>query len=180
MPAAPTGLQTLVPSTILRIPHVALRQVARAHPPIAEALWRECALEAAILAQQVINIGRRASRARVAHLLCELACRYGAAEKQPALVFRFAMTQTHLADVLGLTAVHVNRTLRRLRDEGVISVSGRVLRILDWGRLLDIGEFEAAYLLSPACSSEEGFSAVARLPAQDLRSLTDTLRASPA
>lgn len=145
-PRTTSGLQALTTTTILRIPHQALRTIAARYPAIAEALWRDCMVDAAVLSQWVVNVGRRDAKTRIAHLLCETAVRYGVHEKSEAASFEFPLTQIHLADATGLTAVHVNRTLRALRNEGVVTVSSRNVHILDWDALVRLGEFDPAYL----------------------------------
>jgi len=146
VPAAGRALQALTSSTILRIPHSALREAARAYPAIAEALWRECALDAAILAEWVLNVGRRQARARAAHLLCEMAFRYRAAKAKGGFSFVFPVTQNHLADILALTPVHVNRTLKILRTDGLAAFDRGNVDISDWSALVEAGEFDPAYL----------------------------------
>ena len=144
-PEATSALQALSPATILRVPHHAVRAIAAAFPAIAEALWRDCTVDAAVLAQWVVNIGRRDARSRIAHLLCEVATRLGAAPAEGEIVFPFPVTQTQLADVTALTPVHVNRTLQCLRREGLADVR-REVRIFDWEALVEAGDFDPDYL----------------------------------
>jgi CRP-like cAMP-binding protein len=145
-PEASSALQALSVATILRVPHEALRAVARRHPAIAEAFWRECAVDAAVLAEWIVNIGRRDAKSRLSHLLCEIACRAeGLGEKDGSRI-PFEATQTHVADMTGLTSVHVNRTLRWLKDEGIAEVHSRIIHILDWQRLKQVGDFNSDYL----------------------------------
>lgn len=149
VPEAGSALQALSVATILRVPHEALREIAHRFPAIAEAFWRECVVDAAVLAEWVVNVGRRDAKARLAHLLCEIACRVEGAGKQVGFAVPFAATQTHLADMTGLTPVHVNRTLQALRRENVVDVRTRMIHILDWRRLIQIGDFDGAYLHLP-------------------------------
>lgn len=67
-------------------------------------------------------------------------------EDTPQLTYSFPVTQSHLADATGLTAVHVNRTLKVLRDDGLVRVGAREVQILSWKRLVELGEFDATYL----------------------------------
>lgn len=145
-PEACSALQALCFATILRVPHRALRDVAYGYPAIAEAFWRECVVDASVLSEWMVNIGRRDARSRLAHLLCEVACRLGGAGRQARLDFDFPATQAHIADMLGLTSVHVNRVFKVLRRDQVIACRGRNIRILDWSRLVRIGDFDPAYL----------------------------------
>jgi CRP-like cAMP-binding protein len=146
VPEAGSALQALAVTTILRVPHHALRDAAHAYPAIAEAFWRECVVDAAVLSEWVVNVGRRDARSRIAHLLCEIACRMEAIGAKVGFSISFPATQTHIADMTGLTPVHVNRSLRALRDENVVDVRDRVIRVLDWSRLTQIGDFDAGYL----------------------------------
>jgi CRP-like cAMP-binding protein len=145
-PKATSALQALSTTTILRVPQAAIRSAARAHPAIAEALWRYCMVDAAILAKWVVNVGRRDAKTRMAHLLCEMAMRYKAGVVAQRVTFDLPLTQAHLADATGLTSVHVNRVLKILREGGLATVRSRTVSILDWEALSELGEFNANYL----------------------------------
>jgi CRP-like cAMP-binding protein len=103
-------------------------------------------VDAAILAQWVVNVGRRDARQRMAHLLCEMAVRLQATPSEGEVLFPFAVTQAQLADATGLTGVHVNRTLQRLRRDGLAEINSRSVRIPNWTALTRAGEFEPSYL----------------------------------
>ena len=147
-PNASSALQALTQATIVKVPHAALKEAARAFPMVAEAFWRQCVLDAAVLAEWTVNVGRRDARTRAAHLLCEMAWRCEAIGAGGAFTFDFPVTQQHLADMLALTPVHVNRTLKALRLEGLAEVHGRKVRVIDWDTLMRAGEFNPAYLQS--------------------------------
>ncbi len=139
-------LQALSTTTILRIPHLALREVAALYPAVAEAFWRHCSVDAAITAQWVVSMGLRNAKARISHLLCEMAVRSNANHGEGEVTFPFLLTQAHLADATGLTSVHVSRTLKELAAEGLVTLSERRAHIPDWGKLVKRGEFDAGYL----------------------------------
>jgi len=146
-PMTGSALQALSVATILRIPHVAIRTVVARHPAIAEALWRDCMVDASILSQWVVNVGRGDARERVAHLICEMAIRLRGSPRRTDILFDFPITQTQLADATGLTPVHVNRTLQSLRREGIVEWSrGNVVRIPEWDALAAAGDFDPDYL----------------------------------
>jgi CRP-like cAMP-binding protein len=145
-PKACSALQALAVTTVLRVPHEALREVVREHPAIGEAFWRECVIDAAVLSEWVVNVGRRDARSRLSHLLCEIACRVERLDDPVGFSFPFPATQTHIADMLGLTPVHVNRSLQALKAECVIEVEARMIRVLDWDRLVRIADFDPNYL----------------------------------
>lgn len=145
-PTALSALSTLTPATILRVPHAAMIDVAEADPVLARAFWRDCVVDAAVLAETVLSIGRRPAAARIAHLLCELAVRFCLVNLCDGPCFEFNLTQPHLGDATGLTAVHVNRTLRQLRESRIVTVAGREVQIHDWYQLARIGDFDPIYL----------------------------------
>ena len=152
-PLPTSALQSLSVATILRIPHVAIRAAAGRYPAVAEAFWRDCMVDAAILSEWVVNVGRRDAKTRVAHLLCELATRLRATGGANDFVFDLPVTQTQLGEATALTAVHINRTLQSLRAEGLVEWHQRVIRLPRWDALVERAEFDPAYLqdeVSPA------------------------------
>ncbi len=153
---AGSALQALSTTTILRIPHRAIRAIAYEHPAIAEALWRECVVDGAILSQWVVNVGRRDAQARTAHLFCEMALRYEEIGRAAGLRFDFPATQTQLADALGLTAVHVNRTLKTLKEADLVRVERHNVQIANWPALVEIGDFDPTYLQLASAASNNG------------------------
>jgi CRP-like cAMP-binding protein len=146
LPEVPASLQAISVATILRIPHPAIRHVAARYPAIAEAFWRDCAVDAVILSQWVANMGRKDAKGRLAHLLCETAIRLDAVETGDEVRFRFAVTQANLADATGMTPVHLNRTIKALRNECLADIRKSSVHIYDWTRLVAAADFDAAYL----------------------------------
>ena len=143
---AATPLTALAPSALLVIPVEALRRAERRYPELARAFWGECQCQARISAEWLVNIGRRRAMARTAHLFCELACRSDGQHHSPRTRFPLPARQSHLADVLALTSVHLNRTLRMLREEKLASLQARELHIHDWNRLTALADFDPSYL----------------------------------
>jgi CRP-like cAMP-binding protein len=146
-PRAGWGLVALTATTILRVPHHALGRVAAEHPGIAEAFWRDCVADGAIFSEWVVNVGRRDSVSRLAHLLCEMAIRAEKAGQGDRRSFPLPITQADLGDATGLTAVHVNRTLKELRLQSLVEHRRGTVTIHDWGRLVDTGDFDPAFML---------------------------------
>lgn len=146
VPQATTALTALTGSTLLRVAHEDLRRVGLEHPSIATAFWRACVVDAAIVAQWLVNIGQRPARSRLAHLFCEMATRYRQLDQSDGRRYRLPMTQEQLGDALGLTSVHVNRTLQGLREERLVAVARDSIEILDWEALAAAGEFDRGYL----------------------------------
>ena len=83
----------------------------------------------------------------MAHVLCEMGIRMEQAGLGKRDAFWFDVSQQNLADALGLTPVHVNRTMQMLRSEGFIRTESRNIFIDDWKRLCDLADFDPAYLL---------------------------------
>lgn len=158
-PTTGSALQALSVATILRIPHAAIRAAATRYPAVAEALWRDCVVDASILSQWVVNVGRRDARQRIAHLLCEIAIRLRGQPDRGEIMFDFPITQTQLGDATGLTAVHVNRTLQGLRASRIVEWSrGDVVRIPHWGALAAAGDFDPEYLQTKVRSPDRPHS----------------------
>ena len=145
-PLAPSSLQAFSAATIFRIPHSALKEAASRLPALAEAFWRDCVADAAILSQWVLNLGCKDARARIAHLLCEIASRLRVRAGRNSFSFPFAVTQFQIADAVGLTPVHANRVIRGLRLDGVADVGRSAVRVMDWEGMVAAGEFDSGYL----------------------------------
>lgn len=140
------NIQALTDASIALFPIEELLASAHGHPQVAVALWRYSLIEASITREWIANIGRRDARARTAHLLCELATRFEVAGLGARQTFELPMTQEQLGDVLGLTAVHVNRTLKGLQSDGLIVRSKRAVSVADWPGLRAAGDFSNTYL----------------------------------
>jgi CRP-like cAMP-binding protein len=141
------GLAALAPTTILHIPHAELRGIAASHPGIAEAFWRDSVADGSIFAEWVVNVGRRDALTRVAHVFCEMAIRSEKSGHGDRQSYPLPMTQEHLGDATGLTSVHVNRTLRDLREKSVVDFRAGTVTIQDWDLLVSTGDFDPAFLL---------------------------------
>ena len=140
------NVETVTEAMIAWVPQEALRRLITERPTISAALWHETMIEASIFREWVLNIGRRDARSRIAHMLCEFAARCEAAGLGAQERLKLPMTQEHIADATGLTAVHVNRMLRTLRNEGVIAGAGKYLQIADPERMREVADFDPAYL----------------------------------
>ncbi len=135
--------------TQARVAHVGVEDmvaIATRRSTIGTALWRETLIESSAMREWIANIGRRDARARTAHLLCELAIRCEASGRGPRAGFQLPMTQEQLGDALGLTSVHVNRTLKALEDDGLITRTKRLVSVREWEGLRRAGDFASAYL----------------------------------
>jgi CRP-like cAMP-binding protein len=128
------------------IPREAVRDIAFSHPNIGMAMWYDTLVDGSVHREWTANIGRRDARTRMAHLLCEFGIRLEAAGLGSICEYEMPMTQEQLADSLGLTAVHVNRTLMGLDRDELTRRSRRSVLIRDWARLAEEGDFNRSYL----------------------------------
>ena len=115
-------------------------------PRLAIAVLWAASRDEAMVVEHLVNIGRRSAEERMAHFLLELSARLILVGVGDKTGFDCPLTQYHLADALGLSAVHVNRVLRHLRDDGLVTFrKGRVV-FDDIDRLADMAGFDTAYL----------------------------------
>jgi CRP-like cAMP-binding protein len=141
------NVQMLTRGEIADVPIAAFQQIALERPAVGRAILVTTLIEASIYREWVLNVGRRDSRTRLAHLLCEFALRLEAQGlARPDQGFELPMTQEQLADATGLTSVHVNRVLKGLELEGLIMRNRRNISFPDWRRLRDVGDFSQRYL----------------------------------
>jgi CRP-like cAMP-binding protein len=140
------SLGALTPTRIAMISHEALNDITHAYPGICAAFWRDTLIDAAGFREWLAGVGRRSAHQRIAHLICELYVRLNSIGMAPDHSFELPVTQSELADSLGLSSVHVNRVLQDLRRDELIASRGRFVAIRDWPRLQVAGDFDAAYL----------------------------------
>lgn len=118
-------------------------------PSLAGVLLGAVARQRAILVQHLTNLGRRSALIRTAHLLLELGTRLEKANAAKKYGFECPLTQYDLADALGLTAIHVNRMLRELRERGYLEFRHGSVHFLNRDGLEHFAEFDAGYLRLP-------------------------------
>jgi CRP-like cAMP-binding protein len=140
------NVQMLTAGEIAMIPIEAVRDLALRHPSVGMAMWYETLVEGSIFREWVLNIGRRDARTRIAHLLCELALRMESADLGEHINYELPITQEQLADSVALTSVHVNRTLMKLEEDGLITRRRRMITVIDWKQMIIVADFEPRYL----------------------------------
>ncbi|PIK71875.1 Crp/Fnr family transcriptional regulator [Methylobacterium frigidaeris] len=137
---------TLSSAVVAFIPHEALLDLTAAFPAIAAILWRDTLVDGAVFRAWMTGLGRRTACEAVAHLFCELYLKLQAMGLARDYAYRLPLTQLDLGDALGLSNVHVNRTLRELRGKDLITLHGGTLEIYKWQELADSCDFDPAYL----------------------------------
>ena len=141
------SVQMLTRGEVALIPIKEVEKIAFEQPNVGKAMWIDTLVDGSIFREWIANIGRREARARIAHLLCEFALRLRVAGLGSEAGYELPMTQEQLADATGLTAVHVNRTLKTLEGDGLIERgSPRSVVIGDWKKLAEAGDFNSNYL----------------------------------
>ncbi|MER2249688.1 helix-turn-helix domain-containing protein [Methylorubrum podarium] len=139
-------ITTLSACKVVRLAPDVVTDLLAHHPRIARALRKNTLVDEATLREWLMNLGRRSSVERLAHLFCELLLRLRAVGLAPEDSYALPLTQVDLADTTGITSVHVNRSLKELRQRGLIELRGGRLKILDYARLRTLAEFRANYL----------------------------------
>ncbi|MCC5881533.1 MAG: Crp/Fnr family transcriptional regulator [Halomonas sp.] len=123
-----------------------LRRICERFPRLSAAFWRDTLVDASVLREWLLNIGRRDAYTRIAHLFCEFMVRLKAVGLVDSDTFRFSITQANLADATGISAVHTSRALKALRDNGLIQSARMNLTVPDLELLMEAGDFDAHYL----------------------------------
>jgi CRP-like cAMP-binding protein len=141
-----TSIATISTCRVGFIQHEALHDICGRFPRITAAFWREALIDASIFREWVTNVGRREAYQRMAHVLCELLVRLRAVGLVEDHVCDLPITQGEFADALGVTNVHVNRVLQQMRADGLIETTGTQVKVPDWDRLKQVGEFDPTYL----------------------------------
>ena len=115
-------------------------------PDLARALWWATLVDEAVLREWLVSMGQRDAEERIAHLFCEMHLRLQAVGLAAGRRFELPITQADLGDTMGLSTVHVNRTLQSLRGRNLVAFSSGTLEILDLQGLKDLSSFNPNYL----------------------------------
>ena len=137
---------TMTPCQVAIVPHANLERITERLPHLTRLYWFMTNMDAAIHREWEVSLGRRSAASRISALLCELKLRSEVVGMTDGMTYSLELTQTDLAECVGLTPIHVNRTLKELREKGLVQFrSGRVT-IHDWNGLTRVAEFDPAYL----------------------------------
>lgn len=149
---------SITPVEVASISPQSLLAVCRQWPRLGGAILWAASLEGSIATERMIALGRRPAASRVAHLLLELSIRLEFIGQGNASGFVCPLTQHDLANALGLTAIHVNRVLRNLRQLGLVVFRNSEVEFLDRAGLMELAQFDPAYLGRGRPSSRRIFS----------------------
>lgn len=140
------GVAAMTPTVTALVSGADMKAMLREPGHLGEALWWGTMTDLGVLRERIIDHGRRNAYERIAHLLYEMLIRYRMVELTRDDSFDFPITQTDLADATGLTPVHANRTLQKLRADGLIETTGKTIRVCDPPRLKAAARFNGEYL----------------------------------
>ena len=115
-------------------------------PRLATAVLWAASRDEAMVVEHLVDIGRRSARERTAHFLLELGARLQLVGLATREGYYCPLSQYMLADALGLTAVHLNRVLRQLREQELLTFRNGEVRFVDFERLKEMAAFDMAYL----------------------------------
>ncbi|MEW4448825.1 HWE histidine kinase domain-containing protein [Qipengyuania sp. JC766] len=165
------GLATITDCTVLQLDRQQLRELAQNSPAVCRAFGAAVAIERCGAGESAARLGQRCARNRMAHFFCEMAARL---DKITAATWRghhFPITQEQLGCILGMSVVHVNRTLQDLRADGLIEVRAQRMQILDREKLEQIAEFDDSYLhlepVRPRSRTDDSEANVATIVSDD-------------
>lgn len=140
------GIVALSPCLVAFAEHADLKAITEQAPHLTRLLWLDTLVDGAIHREWIVAMGRRSKKSHLAHLLCELFVRLQGVNRTTGNSFHLPLSQAEMADVLGLSVVHMNRVIQSLRREKLISWVAQTVTILDWDRLREIAEFDPTYL----------------------------------
>lgn len=127
-------------------PHDTIQTMMMGHPNLGRMLWFSTLLDAAMHREWIFRLGRLDAVGRVAHLFAETGCRLQMVDIGDGRAFPLPFQQTDIAEACGMTAVHANRVLRKLREAEVVAFSAGLVRVGNLPELRRLAEFEEGYL----------------------------------
>ncbi|WBL81684.1 Crp/Fnr family transcriptional regulator [Bradyrhizobium xenonodulans] len=139
-------LTTLTPCTLGFINHETLRKLHHRRVTLAEMFWRDTLIDAAMFREWIVNVGQRPAPARLAHVMIELRERLRLIDRVDGSSFEMPLTQEQIGEALGITAVHANRVIKQLRQDGIVEFHRGRVTVLDEPKLLELADFDGRYL----------------------------------
>ncbi|RKR03540.1 Crp/Fnr family transcriptional regulator [Kushneria sinocarnis] len=139
-------VETITECTLCRFPHHHLTDIFAKSFRLTRVFFAVATTQQSILVERMINLGRRKASSRIAHFLCEMHARLGRMNEHMGNQFRLPLSQEMLADIMGLSSVHVSRTFSQLYDDHLVERSRHNIRIPDMDRLIEHAGFSNSYL----------------------------------
>jgi CRP-like cAMP-binding protein len=133
-------------AVVALVPHKAILKLFEERPVVGFAFWRETLIDAAIFREAITNNSARPLGARLAHFFCEQFYRARSSGLAHANTCKLPLTQTEVGETVGASLPSITRGLQSLRKSKAMELRGGELHILDWDRLVELGEFNPGYL----------------------------------
>lgn len=140
------SIATLSPCHVVVLSPETIIDITERRPALARALWVSSLVDEATLREWLLNLGQRSAKERIAHLFCELHVRMEAVGLTTDGFFELPLTQLELSDTMGLSLVHVNRSLKELRESGFVAMSNDRITIPNVAQLKQFAGFDPTYL----------------------------------
>jgi CRP-like cAMP-binding protein len=140
------SIEALTNVELLRMKSEDFLAAIKSNVNLATAFWWAAVQEESILREQIVRLGRRSGRERLAHILLELRRRLLHAGQDVGDTLTLPMSREVLADLLGLSSVHVSRSVSSLREAGLIRTSNGSIQLSDIEGLAEVAQFDPSYL----------------------------------
>lgn len=138
---APESLVALSDVVVCPFDKNALRRLLEEYPRVAALLFLLSSSEKVALTDRLASLGRTSAKARVASFLLDIFDRLRVTDDGVTDSFDLKLTQEEIGDAIGLTSVHVNRMVRQMEQEGLISRANGRITLRDISRLEEIGHY---------------------------------------
>jgi CRP-like cAMP-binding protein len=138
--------KALTEVSVASVSFARLTALSETNPRLVTKIFWLLSCEATIYAEHLVDLGRRSALERVAHFLLELLTRLQFVGLADAQSFKIPLTQELIGDALGLSIPHVNRVLRRLREDHLVVVEDQRVTVWDVDALSELADFEPSYL----------------------------------
>ena len=125
------SFEALTDAVVSTVDGTRMLQTFSEFPRIGAAILWAASRDEAMVVEHLVSVGRRSAIERTAHFFMELAERLNLIGLATQAEFKCPLSQIVLADALGLTSIHVNRVLRQLREQGLLTVQRGTVKILD-------------------------------------------------
>jgi CRP-like cAMP-binding protein len=138
--------KALTEMVVSSVPMTRLNSLFKTNPRLMAKMLCVFSSETAMHTEHIVDLGRRSALERIAHFFLELLYRLQAAGLAEERSYWIPLTQELIGDALGLSVPHVNRVLRRLREDNLVVIEDQRVTIKDRDALAELADFEPGYL----------------------------------
>lgn len=141
-----TTVEAITECIFCRFPYSHLEDVFEKSGRLTHTFFSISAIQQSMLVERMVNLGRKTAQGKLAHFLCEMRCRLSKTNEGSLEDFRLPLSQQMLADLMGLTPVHVSRVFTSLREQSLVYRDRHQISIPDIERLKELADFREGYL----------------------------------